>query len=196
MVFSRYYFSMSTVLLEQLIERLSGVLRRDTRALLSSEGLQPVQLEALDYLARANRYSDTPMGVSEYLGQTKGTVSQTLKVLENHGLLIKVPDAADRRVTHLRLTDSGRDILARARPAPVLQTAAKTMSPQALAALNEHLAELLKSMQQANQNRRFSQCVGCKHNSRREAGEFWCNLTQEPLSTEEVQLICREFEAP
>lgn len=186
---------MSTELLEQLIERLSGVLRSDTRALLSSEGLQPVQLEALDYLARANRYSDTPMGVSEYLGQTKGTVSQTLKVLESHGLLTKVPDAKDRRVTHLRLTDRGREILARARPAPVLQAAARQMSPQTLAALNEHLTELLKSMQQSNQNRSFAQCAGCKHNSKSATGEFWCNLTQEPLSTEEVQLICREFEA-
>ncbi|WP_127558512.1 MarR family winged helix-turn-helix transcriptional regulator [Saccharospirillum alexandrii] len=187
---------MSTELLEQLIERISGVLRHDTRAQLSSEGLQPVQLEALAYLARANRYSDTPMGVSEYLGQTKGTVSQTLKVLENRGLLTKVPDAEDRRVTHLRLTNRGRDILARVRPAPVLQAAAKQLTPQTLGALHDHLTELLKLMQQANQNRSFAQCVGCKHNSGTETGEFWCNLTQEPLTTEEVQLICREFEAP
>lgn len=187
---------MSIDMLEQLIERLSGLLRSDVRALLSAEGLQPVQLEALAYLARANRYSDTPKGVSEYLGQTKGTVSQTLNVLENRELLVKVPDEEDRRVTHLRLTDRGQEILAWARPAPVLQTAAKQMPPQALAALNEQLTELLKAMQRANHYRSFAQCAGCKHNVSKSGGGFWCNLTQEPLTAAEVKLICREFEAP
>lgn len=46
-----------------------------------------------------------------------------------------------------------------------------------------------------HQNRSFSQCAGCEPNSMSVMGEFWCNLTREPLSTEEVQLICRECEA-
>ncbi len=62
--------------------------------------LQPVQLSALHYLARCNRYSDTPLGVTEYLGLTKGTVSQSLKVLEGRGLISKLPDARDRRSVH------------------------------------------------------------------------------------------------
>jgi DNA-binding MarR family transcriptional regulator len=48
----------------------------------AAHGLQPVQLEVLNYLSSCNRYSDTPMAVTEYLGQTKGTVSQTIKTLE------------------------------------------------------------------------------------------------------------------
>ncbi|MCH8530053.1 MAG: MarR family transcriptional regulator [Saccharospirillum sp.] len=182
--------------IEQLIERLSGLLRGDVRALLSDEGLQPVQLEALAYLARANRYSDTPKGVTEYLGQTKGTVSQTLKVLESRELLVKVPDIEDRRVTHLRLTDRGRELLARARPAPLLQAAAGEMSTQALLELGEQLTELLKAMQKANQFRCFDQCSGCKYNAPIAGGEYWCNLAEEPLSSAEVKLICREFSAP
>ncbi|MFN2812475.1 MarR family winged helix-turn-helix transcriptional regulator, partial [Escherichia coli] len=69
------------------------------------------QLSALHYLARCNRYSDTPLGVTEYLGLTKGTVSQSLKVLEGRGLISKLPDARDRRSVHLRLTDAGRALI-------------------------------------------------------------------------------------
>ena len=196
MVFSRYHFGMTIERIEQLIERLSGLLRGDVRALLSDEGLQPVQLEALAYLARANRYSDTPKGVTEYLGQTKGTVSQTLKVLESRELLVKVPDIEDRRVTHLRLTVQGRALLSRARPAPLMQAATEKMANQDLVVLAEQLTELLKAMQQANHSRSFDQCSGCKYNAPIAGGGYWCNLTQESLSTAEVKLICREFEAP
>ena len=73
---------MELLIAQQLLERLAGLLRSESRKLLSEYGLQPVQFEALHYLSNCNRYSDTPMAVTEYLGQTKGSVSQTLKVLE------------------------------------------------------------------------------------------------------------------
>ncbi len=186
---------MTVETLEHVLERLSGLLRGDLRSLLAEQGLQPVQLEALAYLARANRYSDTPKAVTEYLGQTKGTVSQTLKVLENRGLLIKNPDIEDRRVTHLAVSPAGHDLLAKARPAPLLRAATQTMSPKAVDDLQHRLVELLSGMQAANGFRRFGQCAGCRYNQPAESGDFWCGLTQEPLSHEDVKLICREFEA-
>ena len=69
-----------------IIERLANVLRQEVRAEGQSLGLQPVQQEALYYLSICNRYSDTTLAVTEYLGLTKGTVSQSLKVLENKTL--------------------------------------------------------------------------------------------------------------
>lgn len=181
--------------LEHLLERLSGLLRGDLRSLLAEQGLQPVQLEALAYLARANRYSDTPKAVTEYLGQTKGTVSQTLKVLENRGLLTKRPDSEDRRVTHLVVSPAGRELLARTRPAPLLRAAAQSLPEKDMEDLQDRLVTLLAAMQAANGFRRFGQCAGCRYNQPGEAGGFWCGLTREPLSREDVQLICREFEA-
>ena len=94
-----------------LLERITGLLRNERRQLLASHGLQPVQFEALNYLAHCNRYSDTPMAVTEYLGQTKGTVSQTLKVLENKGLIVKIGDDKDKRVSHLKLTEAGKSLI-------------------------------------------------------------------------------------
>ena len=64
-----------------LMDRLSRAMQRAQYA----GGLNPAQWEALRYIARANRYSRSPSAVAEYLGATKGTVSQTLKALEHKG---------------------------------------------------------------------------------------------------------------
>src|SRR3546814_13923422 len=57
-----------------LLDRLS----RLTRELQFVDGLNPAQWEALRFLATANKYSRSPTALAEYLGATKGTVSQTL----------------------------------------------------------------------------------------------------------------------
>ena len=61
-------------------------MRTELRKAGADEALQPVHLQALIYLARANRYSNTPQALAEYLGLTKGTVSQTLLLLDRQGL--------------------------------------------------------------------------------------------------------------
>src|SRR5690554_832212 len=97
----------------ELIERLAHLLHAETRRIAAAHGLAPVHVEALGYLARCNRYSDTPGAVTEYLGLTKGTVSQTLALLESRGLVRKRPDSRDGRRVHLELTGSGRRLLQR-----------------------------------------------------------------------------------
>src|SRR5690606_25881921 len=74
-------------------------------------GLLPIHLQVLQYLAQANRYSDLPIAIAEYFGITRGTVSQTLAVLERKGLLTKAPDPAHGRRIHLLLTPQGQAIL-------------------------------------------------------------------------------------
>ena len=86
---------MNTNHIYDYVERLSELLKIDSRQAGAEHGIQPVQLEVLHYLSICNRYSDTPMAVTEYLGQTKGTVSQTLKVLEKKSLLTKRFDKGD-----------------------------------------------------------------------------------------------------
>ena len=50
--------------------------------MLRARQLEPVHLATLRYLCNCNRFSNTASAITEYLGQTKGTISQTLKVLE------------------------------------------------------------------------------------------------------------------
>lgn len=179
---------------QQLLERLAGLLRAEARQLLAEHGLQPVQFEALHYLSVCNRYSDTLMGVAEYLNQTKGTVSQTLKALESKGLIKKVPDQTDRRVAHLSLTASGWTLIHAMPASPLLTSAGKQLTGKDIASLEASLQHLLKQVQRANDFKTFGQCATCRHNIKLSAKEYRCGLTQESLSSKDVELICKEHE--
>lgn len=181
--------------LQDRLERLCSLLRSESRAFGAALGLQPVQLEVLHYLALCNRYSDTPQAVADYLGSTKGTVSQTLNVLERKGLVSKKQDARDKRVQHLSVTATGRGVLKKILPAPYLRHGCALLSEERVNALGEGLTELLRMLQQSNGLKSFGQCRSCRFNRERDDG-FFCALTQEPLSKQDAELICREHEFP
>ncbi|MBL4795482.1 MAG: MarR family transcriptional regulator [Pseudomonadales bacterium] len=188
---------------QQLLERLASLLRSEGRNVLIAYGLQPVQFEALHYLSICNRYSDTPMSVTEYLGQTKGSVSQTLKVLEKKGFIVKTTDCNDKRVAHMAVTKEGRKLVKRVLPSPLLQAAMKdqgvvrdqdVVKDQDLVNINSSLSALLRSVQQANGFKSFGQCAGCRHNIKSGPDDHLCGLTKEPLTRIDITLICREHE--
>jgi len=179
-------------LVSETLERLCNLLRTDARHRALPHGLRPVQVEALLYLARCNHYSDTPQAVTEFLGSTKGTVSQTLKVLERERLLAKSTDPADRRVVRLRLTDAGRELADELSVPAVLQEAlADDRVP--IERLAGDLRHLLAGLQRAAGHRTFGACHTCRFFRREDSG-FRCGLTGEPLAEADADLICREHE--
>lgn len=196
-VSTRYYLFMADEKKEShdLIERLCNLVRADVRTICNEYGMRPVQLEALGFLTQCNRYSDTPQAVAEYLGLTKGTVSQTLKVLEKKGLLRKYSDAGDKRLVHLKPTASGRRLVKRAVPAPALMLGIEKLSNSEREVTVESLKVLLHSVQQANDLKTFAPCNTCRFNQKREGG-FFCELTQEPLAAQDIVLLCREHQYP
>ncbi|PCK05790.1 MAG: MarR family transcriptional regulator [Alteromonadaceae bacterium] len=179
---------------QQLLERLASLLRSESRNLLLKYGLQPVQFEALQYLSLCNRYSDTPMAVTEYLGQTKGSISQTIKVLEKKGLLEKRADQKDKRVIHLVLTVDGQHLVRQMQPLPMLQRAGSCLGDEAVTVITASLKSLLGALQEVNDFKAFGQCALCQHNIKKDTGEYFCGLTKERLSVEDIALICREYE--
>lgn len=134
------------------------------------------------------------MGVTEYLGQTKGSVSQTLKVLENKGLIEKTPDKADKRVAHISVTKAGRKRVHSILPSPLLERAGEQLAKKGAASIEASLRSLLKSVQHANNLKTFGQCATCRHNIKSSAGKYMCGLTKEALSNNDIELICREHE--
>ncbi|HEX5748870.1 MAG TPA: helix-turn-helix domain-containing protein, partial [Archangium sp.] len=94
-----------------LVERLSLLTRADLRQAGAAQGLQPVHLQVLFYLNQANRFSNTPQALTEYLGLTKGTVSQTVLVLARRRLISRYADPRDGRVVRLILAEGGTTLL-------------------------------------------------------------------------------------
>ncbi|VVP81445.1 hypothetical protein PS918_02337 [Pseudomonas fluorescens] len=181
-------------MLFDLLERLSSLTRVWFREHPLLTDLQPIQLSALMYLGRCNRYSDTPLAVTEYLGLTKGTVSQSLKALEGKGLLVKRPDARDKRSVHLVLTEPAQALLDAVTPPDFLVAAARRMGADAVA-LEGLLLDLLRNIQRGEDVPGFGLCRTCRFHQAVAGGAF-CGLTQEPLEPREIELICREHEVP
>ncbi len=87
------------------LERLARLMRAGEH----EGGLNPAQWEALRYLSRANRFSNSPIALTRFLGSTKGTISQTIKALERKGFIAKSPRENEGRSICLALTDKGSE---------------------------------------------------------------------------------------
>lgn len=176
------------------VERINNLLRVDSRSKGAEYGLQPIQLEALHYLSICNKYSNTPMAVTEYLGQTKGTVSQTLKVLENKKYLSKHSDIDDKRMTHLKVTALGQTVLKRSIPTPKFMRACEELPKEVQVQVKSSLNHLLVSFINANDLKSFGVCNSCRHHQRNKENQYFCGLVKVALSDNEINLICREHE--
>src|SRR6202171_426712 len=150
------------VLLE-LVERLGNLMRTELRKSGADETLQPVHLQALIYLSRAIRYSNTPQALADYLGLTKGTVSQTLLLLDRRGLIERFEDDIDRRVVRLRLSSPDERLLYESRPALAWQNATRNISPNRIRNAVSTLREALVTLQEDNEGTIFGECGSCLH---------------------------------
>ncbi len=187
--------AMDNTNLYALIERIGNLLRTEIRKAGIDLGLQPVHLQALSYLAKCNRYSDTPAAVTDYLGATKGTVSQTLKVLEKKAYITKVADAGDKRVQHLQVSESGHQVLASCIPPSAFHKAGDTIDEMDCNQLADLLTRMLREMQKANHSKTFGVCKSC-YLYRFGETQNYCGLTQEALSQSDSEKICREHTLP
>jgi len=172
-----------------LIERMSALIRSEERRRCTELGLQPVHLQVMDYLSRCNRYSDTPAALANYLGMTRGTVSQTILLLEKKGYLKKTADENDKRMVHLSLLAEGDALMNKASPAELYS--------QASAIFNENINQenvfinALNALQKANKSQSFGLCKTCKYFTETSVG-FVCDLTKEQLSQGDSEKICQE----
>lgn len=179
----------------ELVERLGTLVRSERRRVARELGLQPVHLQVLQYLSRCNRYSNTPQAVAAYLGATKGTVSQSLAVLERGGWVRKRADPADGRVVRLEVTSRAQRALERLSAKRGLSEP-EGLSAGSLRRTAAMLAALLRGWQAANRYRTFGVCRTCRHLLREGPGRFRCGLTREALASAETEQICHEHEYP
>lgn len=180
----------------ETLERLVGVLRIEQRNHATGHGLQMVHHDIMDYLARCNRYSDTLQSICEFLGLTKGTVSQSVKLLEEKGYINKTSDLRDGRVQRLQLTEQGReymwagDVLSR----EIFEGVSVDSAYGRI--FGTILNDILWQIQIKRNRKGFMQCRTCRHNRLHNDNKFFCGLTSEPLTAEDAQKICREHEYP
>ena len=173
--------------LRALLDRIARLSAADKWA----HDLNPTQLAALDYLARANRFSRAPSQVADYLGATRGTVSQTLKSLVRKGLIDEHAVAGDKRRLTLTLSPKGKATLTRIR---ALDDVLAELPAKDAKALVGPLEKVLGALVQRRGGRAFGLCGQCRYHQRSNAGSH-CALLNAPLAPPEADQICHEFAA-
>ena len=176
-----------------LLNRLSRI----AHAVQFSHGLNPAQWEALRYIGRANRYSASPTALADYVGSTKGTVSQTLIALESKGFVRRVRNDCDRRKVSLALTDQGIELLAQD-PLCHLAEAAGVIGEDEQSHIVKGLRMMLDDLciRQGAQN--FGVCGDCCHlrkdASNPDGAGGVCGMTTDRLAVDELDRLCVNFE--
>lgn len=171
-------------LLKHLVKRLSRL--DDNNGW--GDDLNPVQQTTLDYLARANKFSRQPSIVAQYLGSTRGTVSQTLKSLADKGYIEKIISATDKRSIMYDLTMMGQKHF---KVTNGLQKAIENISANDLRQTSKVLQQLLSTAIEENAQKPFGICKSCIHFQSKTSGGH-CNLLNETLLKEEISQICHE----
>jgi DNA-binding MarR family transcriptional regulator len=179
-----------------LIERLGTLTRASLRQAGLAHGLQTIHLQVLMYLDQANRLSNTPQATTDYLGLTKGTVSQSILVLARKRLVTRQTDQRDGRVVRLVLTERGHLLLKELNLTAIWREALQPASPARVSSAMQVLRQVLVGLQTRAAKRSFGICATCRHNQRLGPRSYFCGLVQEKLSSPEVRQICREHSPP
>jgi DNA-binding MarR family transcriptional regulator len=175
-----------------LIAYMAALIRSEQRKRCTELKLQLVHFQVLEYLSLCNKYSDTPAAITNYLGMTRGTVSQSIILLEKRELIEKTQDQADKRVFHIQLLKKGFNTLNKAKPAELFKKAATILEKNSSITDGEEIfIEALTALQKANNSHSFGICRTCK-NFTKKSTSFFCELTQEKLSISDSNKICQE----
>jgi DNA-binding MarR family transcriptional regulator len=174
------------------LERLARLMRAREH----DDGLNPAQWEALRFLSRANRFSNSPGALTRYLGATKGTVSQTLIALERKGYIARALREGGRKSISLSLTAKGVEALTRD-PWADLARAAEDLGGKTKRRLQRGLAELLEQELGRSGVASFGVCSTCRFFRERGRsddanGPHLCMAFEAALSEADVSRICHE----
>ncbi len=178
--------------ISELVDRVGRIVH----GMQFASGLNPAQWEALRFLGRANSFSRSPGALAEYLGSTKGTVSQTLIALESKGYVARIRSESDRRSVKLELTDDGFDLI-RQDPLAMIETAVEGLAPADRDVFARSMNSLIKSLQRDRGRAEFGTCGECVYNqSNGDFGEnCHCLFRDELLTFEDLSRICLDFQS-
>lgn len=177
--------------LERLLERIGEVSRAMRWQEATGSGLSPLQLRILGFVSDHAGQSVGVARLAEELQVTKPTVSDSVKLLVERGLLVRKPDPLDGRGHTLRLTAAGRKHLPAAEPfAAALATLPRQERETLLLALMRLLEALLSSGEVQVQR----MCWTCAHYSGDRQGKHHCLLLRKDLAVVELRTDCPEHE--
>lgn len=102
------------------LDRIARGVRTHRQSVATGVGLTPLQLELLRTIASGPPPRPTPGALATELGVSQPTVTDSIAALERKGHVVRRPDPADRRRSHVVVTRSGAQLVERAERADVV----------------------------------------------------------------------------
>jgi DNA-binding MarR family transcriptional regulator len=163
-------------------------------------GLRDREWMALRFLGRANRFSRTPSALAGFIGTTRATASQIVKTLEAKSYIARKPSDEDKRSVVLCVTPQGEKCLAQHDPINHVRDAVTALGTEETTRLRDSVREILNHLDATHQRLNASICRDCmflaeRNSPKRRAGpEYTCRLYRAPISPDEIELLCTNFE--
>jgi DNA-binding MarR family transcriptional regulator len=178
------------------LHRLGLAVNHEERQHALRAGLSTTQASILTLLSLEG--AKTPSDVSNFLGVSLPTVSDSVRALVNKGLVRRRPDPRHRRATILTLTRAGRAGGRRAANVPeFLATAIGTLSDAQQERLFSTLVLLLRALQENGQIPAQRMCLTCTHfrpDVHAAARPHHCALVDAAMRPTHLRLACDEHE--
>ncbi|SEU38085.1 transcriptional regulator, MarR family [Stigmatella erecta] len=160
----------------------------------NNEGLSATQGQILAALVAHGPLTGSEL--SERLGVTLPTISDSVRVLIEKKLLTKSPDPRHPRASLLTPTTAGEALGARARSWPEFMAAAVTgLPPEEQRAFFSGVMKMIRALQEQGLIPISQMCMTCKHfrpNVREGASPHHCAFVDAPLANEQLRLECPE----
>ncbi|HEY8375937.1 MAG TPA: MarR family winged helix-turn-helix transcriptional regulator [Nannocystis sp.] len=197
---SRSYFDDHTEPLASRIatglHKIGLAMKQQTWEQASAEGLSATQGQILAALATHGPLTGTEL--SQRLGVTLPTVSDSVRVLVDKALVKKSPDPRHPRASLLTLTEKGAELGSRARSWPEFMAAAVAeLGPDEQRAFYAGVMKMIRALQVQRLIPISGMCVTCVHfRPHVRAGEapHHCAFVDAPLADEQLRLDCPEHQ--
>jgi DNA-binding MarR family transcriptional regulator len=176
------------------LEKISEVFRVLLWTEAKEHKLSPIQMQLLIFIKYHN--SDKQRRIASMAREfnlTKATISDSIKVLEQKGLIKRTDDAFDSRSFNFSLTDQGTKLTGMIENFTLpLDGAIATLSTQQK---DQFLMSVLDLIYRLNQTGIIStqrMCYTCFYYRGDMQQNHFCNLMQKPLAIDELRIECSE----
>ena len=141
--------------------------------------------------AGPSRVSRTPSALASFQATTRGTASQTIKTLEEKGLLARFRSDRDGRSVRLEITERGQEAL-NADPLADLMSLIDVINPKERAVFLATLSRLSETLAGLKGAQAFGTCEACTHYTSSDGGGY-CACVAAELTPDDLGKLCVNF---
>lgn len=176
------------------LHKIGLAMKQQTWLQANEEGLSATQGQILSVLGASGPLSGTEL--SERLGVSLPTISDSVRVLVEKKLATKSPDPRHPRASLITPTKKGAAIGARARSWPeFMASAVQDLAPDEQRAFFSGVVKMIRSLQEQGLVPVSGMCVSCTHfrpNVHEGKSPHHCALVDAPLANQQLRLDCPE----